>query len=154
MALAKRESARHGLYSRFFRGPVLDPDAEEPQVLEATQRSSPSRSESNHPGRSASITEKGKGKKRKSRGEDKDGTVVVQKKRKSERENEIKERRRLKKEAEKREVPGVKLDGEANMRAAPEGSAPGGGIVGYSSKKDRKKKRKQNHRESAARHDG
>lgn len=142
MALAKRESARRGLYSRFFRGPVLGTDAEEPQVLEVAQRSPPPRSESNDQGRSGSITEKRKGKKRKSRGEDEGGTGVAQKKRKSERENETKEerkeRRRLKKEAEKREVPEVMLDGEEDTWAAPEGSVRG--AVGYSRKKDRKKK--------------
>ena len=37
MALAKREAARRGLYSRFFRGPVLGPDVQSQTVeTEAT----------------------------------------------------------------------------------------------------------------------
>lgn len=41
MALAKREAARRGLYSRFFRGPILGPDV--PSETEATAVSHPRR---------------------------------------------------------------------------------------------------------------
>ena len=44
LATAKREAAKHGLYSRFFRGPVLGPD-DDPRV-DTTSPSVPSSSES------------------------------------------------------------------------------------------------------------
>ena len=34
MALAKREAARRGLYSRFFRGPILGPDVVQSETVE------------------------------------------------------------------------------------------------------------------------
>ena len=34
MALAKREAARRGLYSRFFRGPILGPDIVQSETVE------------------------------------------------------------------------------------------------------------------------
>jgi nucleolar protein TMA23 len=149
MALAKRESARRGLYSRFFRGPVLGPDTEEPQALEVTQRSSPSLSGSNGLRCGVSITEKGKGK-RKSREEDGERIGVAQKKRKSKRENETKEEKRerrrlktLKKEVEMGEVE----TGPTKVSTAPESSV-------RPRKTDGKKKRKRKERETAARHDG
>ena len=163
MSLAKRETARRGLYSRFFRGPVLGPDTEEPEVLEVAQRSSPSRSESNNPKRSVSITELRKEKKRKSREEGEEGTGLARKKRKSkggdETKKERKERKKLKKEGKKGEVSEVKLDGKAesgltNMSTAPESSMQDGDLGDRSRRKDRKKNGKRKERESAVHHDG
>lgn len=148
LALAKRESARRSLYSRFFRGPVLGPDPEvsELLVLEAVKRSLPSRAGLNEPECGISTTEK-KGKKGKLR--EKDGsTGVIRKKRKLKRENETKrerkERRRLKrlrKETEKREI--CKVRGECNLETGPtkesaEDTVQGGDDAGYSRKKKRK----------------
>lgn len=118
MALAKRESARRGLYSRFFRGPILCQDAEvrELPALDAVKRSSPSRADSNRPECCISTTEK-KGKKRKFRGDGK--TVVTQMKQKSNREDERKDRRRLlersRKETEKREVYEIRMEGDIEI---------------------------------------
>jgi nucleolar protein TMA23 len=39
--LAKRETARRGLYSRFFRGPVLGPDDVESEVLKSEPTATP-----------------------------------------------------------------------------------------------------------------
>ena len=161
MALAKRESARRGLYSQFFRGPVLGPDTEEPRVPEKTQQSSPPRPRPNDPRCSVLITEQRRGKKRKSLEEDEE-TGVSQEKGKSKRENETKEerreRRRLKKEAEKGKVSEVKLNDEgesrlAKMSAAPE-SLSQDDLADHSRKRDRRKKRKRKERGSAVRHDG
>lgn len=154
MALAKRESARRGLYSRFFRGPVLGPDTEEPQVPDVARRSSPLRSELSDLRCSALITEKKKEKKRKSREEDKE-TGVALKKRKSKKETRQREKRRLQKEAE---ISDLSLDGGVEtglteVPTPPKSSAQGNGVVDHSRKKDRKKKRKRT-KESAVPHHG
>ena len=132
MALAKRESARRGLYSRFFRGPVLGPEVEESQIPEVAQRSSLLQSKLSGPKCNVSIPEKKGGKKRKSLEGDEE-TVVAQKKRESKRETRHKEKRRLKKNTETAEDRGD--------------------IVDHSRKKDRKK-RKRNERQSTVRHEG
>ena len=166
ISLAKRESARRGLYSRFFRGPVLGPDTEEPQASEVAQQSSPSRSESNNPRCRVSITELRKGKKRKSREEGEEETGLVRKKRKSKGGNESKEERKerrrlrkLKKEGKKGEVSEVKLDGNAKsglmkMPTAPESSVQGGDLGDRSRRRDRKKNVKRKEKESTVHHDG
>lgn len=147
MAIAKRESARRGLYSRFFRGPVLGPDAEEPRTLEPDERSPPSRSGLNNPRSSVSITEQRKGKKRKFWGEDEE-IEVAQKKGRQKRESETKEERRERRRLKRlRKVS--RLDDEdegalTTMFAVSESSA----------KKDHQKKRKRKDRESSVRHDG
>lgn len=156
MALAKRESARRGLYSRFFRGPVLGPYVEEPQASEVAQRPSPFRSGLSDPKCGLSITEK-QGKKRKSR--EGDGEIgVAQEKRKSKRETRHRENKRLKKEAEEGGVSELRLDGGAGaglakVSTAPENSVQGNGIVDHSRKKNRKKKRKRSEMESTVHHD-
>lgn len=162
MALAKRESARRGLYSRFFRGPVLGPDAEETQTLELDERPLRSRSGPNDPKSNVSITKQRKGKKRRSWEEDDKEIEVAQEKGKSNRKSETKEERkvkRLKKEAERSKVSEVRLDGEdegalTTMSAAPESSAQNDCLADYHRKKDRRKKRKRKDRESSVRHDG
>lgn len=162
MALAKRESARRGLYSRFFRGPVLSPDTEEPRVIEDTQRQSPSRPEPTDLKCSMPITERRKGRKRKACGEDEEEMGIAPKKGKSKRENETseerKERRRLKKKVKKGKVSEIRLGGEGEsefmkMTTAPEGSAQGDDLGDHSRNKNREKKRKRKDRESAVRHD-
>lgn len=162
MALAKRESARHSLYSRFFRGPVLGPDGEEPQepqALEVTQRSSPFRSESSDPKYSSSVAEKGKGRNHQSRKGD-EKIEVVRKKRKPESETRQKEMKKPKIEADqKREVSELRPDGEVEtefveVSQAPEKAPQGNRIVDHSRKQDRKKKRKWNEIGSTVRHDG
>jgi len=165
MSLAKRESARRGLYSQFFRGPILGPDTEESQVLEVAQRSSPSRSESDNPKCSVSITEPRKGKKRKSQEESEGETGLVQKKRKSKGGDEIKEEReerkrlkRLKKEGKKGEVSEVGSDGKtesglAKMSTAPGSAMQGGDLGDRSRREDRKKNGKRKERESTVHHD-
>jgi hypothetical protein len=155
MALAKRESARRGLYSRFFRGPVLGPDTEGPPVLEVTPRSSPSRSESNGPKRNVTVTENEK--KRKSREEVKEETGVARKKRKSKKEDETKEerrkRRRLKAlKGEAKEIPELRLDGEVEAGLTRVPTAPES--TDYSRGRDREKKRKRKERESTVHNDG
>lgn len=134
MALAKKERARRGLYSRFFRGPVLGPETEagEPVVLEAVRP----RAEFNEL-QCSILTAKKKGKKRKFREED--GKVgVAQKGRKPKGEDETKserkERRRMKRSrrAAEKEVHEIQV----------EGSVQDSSDVGYSGKKDRKKKLK------------
>lgn len=152
MALAKRESARRGLYSRFFRGPVLGIDTEESQVPEVVQQSPPFQSELSDPTPCVPIMEKRKGKKRKSREEDEVG--MAQKKRRSKRE-----KRGLGKEAEKRGVSepqshGLVGVGLTDELTAPEGSVGGGCVAGYSRKKDRKKKRKRDESEGTLYHRG
>jgi hypothetical protein len=153
MVLAKRESARRGLYSKFFRGPVLGPDTEARELLipGATKPTSPSRAGFNEPERSTSITEK-KVKKRKFR-EEHGNTGVAQRKRdpksESEAKNERKERRRLKrlrKEAEKSEIGEIPVEGDVETgltKVSEEGSMQGGDCVGYSRKQDRKKKKRR-----------
>ena len=37
LALAKRETARRGLYSRFFRGPILGPDDVQSEIVKTTE---------------------------------------------------------------------------------------------------------------------
>jgi len=158
MALAKRESARRCLYSQFFRGPVLGPGVEEPQVLTVAQRSLSSQLESNDPKSSVSATEKRKGKKRESREEgEEEGARVARKKRKFKRENgtkgERKERGRVEKGAENEVIPGGEVElGPPRMSTVPVSSAQRDGIVDYFCKKDVKKKKKRKGRESAIRH--
>jgi hypothetical protein len=167
MTLAKREAARRGLYSRFFRGPVLGPDTEVVDSLapEAVKQSPPPRTELNELERT-SIAEK-RSRKRKHREGDKTG--IAQKKRRSrggdETKDERKERRtlkRLKKEAEKREASGVSADGWVKTGLQKILDPPEGLVqddddgTGYSRKKDCKKKRKQKdqEKESMVHHDG
>jgi hypothetical protein len=164
LSLAKRESARRGLYSRFFRGPVLGPDTEGQQVLEVAQRSSSSRSESNNPKYGGSITELRKGKKRKSREEGEEEMWLAQKERKPKGGNETKEERkerrrlkRLKKDGNKGEVSEVRLDDRAErgltrILRAPEISVHGGDLGDRSRRKDRKKNGKRKERESTVHH--
>lgn len=163
MSLAKRESARHGLYSRFFRGPILGSDTEEPRVLEVAQRLSPSRLESSNPKHTVSITEPRNGKKRKSREEGEGERGLAQKKRKpkggNETKEERKERRRLKKAGKNREVSEVRLDGEAEsglteMSTAPENSVQGDIPGDRSRRKDHKKGGKREERKGTVHHDG
>lgn len=166
MSLAKRESARRGLYSRFFRGPVLGPDTEELQASEVAQQSSPSRSESNDPKCSVSIAELREGKKRKSREEGEEETGLVRKKRKSKGGNETKEERKerrrlkkLKKEGKTWEVSEVKLNGNVESglmkrSTAPESSVQGGDLRVRSRRRDRKKDGKRKEKESTVHHDG
>lgn len=166
MSLAKRESARRGLYSRFFRGPILGPDAEEPRVLEVAQRLSPSSSESSNPKYSVSITEPRKEKKRKSREEGEGETGLAQKKRKPKGGNETKEERkerrrlkRLKKAGRNREVSEVRLDGKAEsglteMSTAPESSVQGNVPGDRSRRNDHKKREKREEREGTVHRDG
>lgn len=165
MALAKREAARRGLYSRFFRGPVLGPGTEVVDSLapEAVKQSPPSRTELNELER-ISIAEK-RNRKRKCWEEDKAG--ITQKKRRSkgggETKDERKERRmlkRLKKESEKREASGASVDGRVEtglqkILDPSEGLVQDDDGTGYS-RKDRKKKRKRKdqEKESRVRHDG
>lgn len=151
MALAKRESARRGLYSRFFRGPVLGPDTEEPQVPEVVQRSPPFRPGLSDPTPSVSVMEKRKGKKRKSREEDEE-VGMAQKKRKPKRE-----KRRLGKEAKKGEAYERRSHDEVGAGLmeeliALEGSVKDGDTAGYSRKKDRKKKRKRDESDDTVYH--
>jgi len=152
MALAKRESARRGLYSRFFRGPVLGSDPKEPQVPEVAQ---PFRSGLSDPKSGVSIMEKRKGKKRKSR-EEEEGVEIAQKKRRLKREM-----RRLWKEAgkRKREVSEPRSHGEVEAGLteeliAPEGSVKDGDTTDYPRKKDRKKKRRRDESEGTVYHRG
>ena len=165
LSLTKRESARRDLYSRFFRGPILGPDTEEPQVLEMARRSSPSRSESNNPKCSVSIAELRKGEKRKSREEGEEEIGLAQKKRKSKEGNETKEERkerrrlkRVKKEEKKRRVSEVSLEGKAEtglakMSTAPESSVQGGYLEDRSRRKNRKKNRNRKEKESTVHDD-
>ena len=158
MALAKREAARRGLYSKFFRGPVLGPGAEEPQVHEVAQPPSPFKLESSGPKCSTSVAEIGKVQKRKYQEGDEE-TEVVQKKRRLKRKMRQREKGRLKKEAEKSVVSEFLLDGEVetgltNVPTAPGNSVQGDDIVDCSREKSRKKKRKRIERESITRHDG
>jgi hypothetical protein len=165
MTLAKRETARRGLYSRFFRGTVLgpDPEAGDPPAPEAVNQLSPSRTESNGLEHSTSITEK-RNKKRKCLevGE----TAIVQKRRKQEGGDGTKDernKRRLqnpKKAAEKGEGSEIKTDGcvetgPPKTLDPSEGLVHGDDGVGHSRKKDHKKKRKRKHKdkESVAHHD-
>jgi hypothetical protein len=151
VALAKRESARRGLYSRFFRGPTLGPDAEagEPPVLEVAKRSSQSQARANELACNISTTEKGKGKKRKRREEGEGNTAVMRKKRKSRREDETEGERkegRLKEGTEKREFYEIRVNagtetGLMNMSTASEGPVQGDGL-GYSRRTDRKKRKR------------
>jgi nucleolar protein TMA23 len=165
MTLAKRETARRGLYSRFFRGPVLgpDPEAGDPPAPEAVNQSTPSRTESNGSEHSTSITEK---RNRKRKCLEVGETGIVQKRRKQEGRDGIKDernKRRLqnpKKAAEKGEDSEIKSDGCVETRPPKtldpsEGLAHGDGGVGHSRKKDHKKKRKRKHKdkESVAHHD-
>jgi len=69
------------------------------------------------------------------------------------------ERVRLKKEAEKSEVSELRYHGRvgaglAGAPTAPEISVQGDDSVAYSHKKDRKKKRRWNERESTVHHSG
>ena len=148
MALAKRESARRCLYSRFFRGPVLGPDSEEPQVLEAVQHSPSSRSEMSGPKSGASILEKRKGEKPKSREEE---VVIAQKRPKLKREA-----RRSRKKARVSELRphGEVGAGLTKVLTTPEGQVKDGDIVDYTRKKDRKKKRKRDESGSRVDHEG
>ena len=135
-ALAKRESARRGLYSRFFRGPVLGPDTQEPQLPEVAQRSPPFRSGLSDPKSGESIMGKRKRGKRKSRDED-EGVEMAQKKRKPKRE--------------KREVSELRSHAEVGAKLTEELTAPEGSAkADYSRKKDRKKKRKRDESEGTA----
>jgi len=164
IALAKRESARRGLYSRFFRGPVLGPcdEAEELLVLEVRERSSPSGAGLYETGGSISTSKK-KGKKRKFQEGD-GNTGVMQGKRKPGRENEAKierkEKRGLKrsrKEAEEmKETWEVRAEGDVKTgltKTSAEGSVQGGDHASYSRRKDRKKKKRKN-KESITCHRG
>jgi len=152
MALAKRESARRGLYSRFFRGPVLGPDAEEPQAPGVVQRSPPFWSELSDPKSGVSVVEERKRKKRKSL-EEGEEVGIAQKQRKPKREE-----RGVRKEAERMEVSELRSHGEVGtgltkVLTAPEGFMKDGDVVDYSRKKDRKKKRKLDESDSTVRHE-
>jgi len=152
MALAKRESARRCLYSRFFRGPVLGPDTEEPQVPKVAQRSPLLRSRLSDPRSGVSIMEKRRGRERKSREEDEE-VGMAQKERKPKRE-----KRRFGKEVEKREVFELRSHCEVGVGLTEltdlEWSVRDGDTADYSCKKDRKKKRKRNESEGTVYHRG
>jgi len=156
MTLAKRESARRGLYSRFFRGPVLSPDIEEPQTPAVVQQSLQSRLESSDLKSSVSIAEKRKGKKRKSREEcEDDEPRAARKKRKSKRENNVEERKNKKRR--KKRADEVVLDGEiqigpTRVSTVPASSVQVDGTVGHFCEKDREKKRKKKDRGCEVRH--
>lgn len=152
VALAKREAARRALYSRFFRGPALSPDAETGVPL--VPGSSLFRTEGSESENNASPIRRGGNEKRKYQEED-GGTGVAQKKRKSKNERESKdekkERRklkRLKKQTEKGMASGVRVDndaetGLAKASATSESLVQGGSGAGHFQKKDRKRKRRK-----------
>lgn len=166
VALAKRESARRGLYSRFFRGPVLSSDAEELPDLRVAQQPPRRFSEPNDPNRSVLITEQGKGKKRKSQEEGGEEAKLSRKKRKSKKEagtkEETKERRRSKKlnrEARKGDACEDRLDGKAESGLAKKSTAPeilvqNHDVGGPPRRKDRKKKGKRKDGEGSVCHNG
>lgn len=165
VALAKRESARRGLYSRFFRGPVLSSDAEELPDLRVAQQPPRRCSEPNVPNRSVSITEQGKGKKRKSQEEGGEETRLSRKKRKYKKETETKEetkerrRPKLNREARKGDACEDRLDGKAESGLAKKSTAPeilvqAHDVGGRPRKKDRKKKGKRKDGEGSACHNG
>lgn len=152
MALAKRESARRGLYSRFFRGPVLGPDTEVEKLLalEATTRPSTSQAEFNQLECNISTTEK-KGKKRKFREEGR-GPGVTQIRRKPKREgetkNERKEGRRLKRlrEEARGEVYQIWVEGDAQTeltKISAEGPVRDGDGTGYAREKHHKRRKRK-----------
>lgn len=161
MALAKRESARRCLYSRFFRGPVLGPDTEARELLalEAVKSFSPPRAEPNGPERNILITRE-KAKKRKFR-EEHWKVGVTRTKRKSKREAETegegRERRRLKrsrKEAEKRFYE-TRVEGDVEIgftKMSAKDLEQNDDDASYPREKDRKKK-KRKVKESAVRYE-
>lgn len=165
VALAKRESARRGLYSRFFRGPVLSSDPEEPQVLGVAQQPPWSCSKPGDPDPGVSITEQRKGKKRKSREEGEEETRLARKKRKSGKETETKEgrkerrRSKLKREVRRGDASGARLDGKTERGLAKKPLAPGILVRGHDvgdrlRRKSSKKSGKRKDRESSVCHDG
>jgi hypothetical protein len=146
MALAKREAARRGLYSRFFRGPVLTSDTEAGEKLVVGEPS---------PERNIPITEMRKGKKRKEREEGEKEGRMTQRKRKSKREDETKDEKkarrleRLMKKADEREVPDNRAKtGSMKTLAVSGGVVWDGDRVYYSDEKGRRKKRKGKDNES------
>lgn len=162
-ALAKRESAKRGLYSRFFRGPVLGSDTEERQVLGVTQRPPRSCSEPNDPNPGVSITEQMKGKKRKSREEGEEEARLTRKKRKPGKESETKEERKERRRSKKlkREVSrsdagldGKTESGSAKKPLAPEVLVRGHDVGDRPRRESCKKRGKRKGRESSVCYDG
>lgn len=162
MTLAKRESAKRGLYSRFFRGPILGPDAEagESLALGALKRPSPPRTEPNELVGDPSIIQE-KGKNRRHRGDDNGNTEVMRKKRKSGggegTKDERGERRRPKRRKKgEQEDSGMRMGGDRaglmKKLTGSEGFLPGYGISGDPSAR-RITRRGNGDQESAGRHD-
>lgn len=151
MALAKRETARRGLYSRFFRGPILGPDSEASETLihEVDARTS-SQTESKGWECNVPIVE---GKKRRKRAYQGDERVdVTQKKRKLRIEHEVgtgqmsKKSRQLKSTAGKGGVSEVDVGDGARtglgwISTTPESPIQGSGRIGCSHKSGRGKRK-------------
>ena len=143
LALAKRETARRGLYSRFFRGPILGPDDAQSEMV-GTEPSTPAT-----PQISVHHDEPKKSGKRKRKNDaDEEGTLK-QEREKAERRTE----KRLRKEAERRERQDAKnkakdLTDEDMANFKPEGGLStsldqgSGGDIQCVKTKKKKKRRK------------
>lgn len=95
LALAKRETARRGLYSRFFRGPILGPDDVQSEMV----RTEPTPATPQIPFHDDDTKKSGKKKREIDADEDEDGEgILKQECEKAERRRE----KRLRKDAERR----------------------------------------------------
>ncbi|KAF9267331.1 hypothetical protein L218DRAFT_920052 [Marasmius fiardii PR-910] len=140
IALAKREAAKRNLYSRFYRGPVLDPDPESSAPSTSTGQLSPldNISETRNKDTDLGKDEKGKPSRKKRRKvEDSEENDESERRERKKRKKELKEMEKLEKKMKKSQTR------KKETSSASEGTADRTDKVERRNRKEEKKKRKE-----------